>query len=487
MEFKKIAVNSVIKISNNVDKQDMIINNRWYNKNQPNSMIIAGVNNKLVKRIVEISKRVVHSDVFYLVIAGGYAINSFQGNERNYHGDADFWICVKKIVTNIKQKADEFINAILQEIYAFAGTAGEFINNSAAEHKYIPSQQIRKGKDLVNYSLASCVKSINAITLKLSKTKQNAKHFTTIYRKTSEIQFILRIYNSPEEILNNFDLDCCKIAYIFNEDLNKPGHYLTSDIAIDSMMNEKIYFNPDILNASYYNRLVKYFRKGYSIIFKNFNYNMLSSETGGKLKIGRLMFYWSKRDDNRVYSYKIALVSNDNVPTINVVSGESYQIDEENVVIKSNPVMVDTRNFIVSNYPIINIQDITETMRLPTPNEITQVSKINIPRYPYRGIYNNIDLLDKSDINTLLKFIQKKAGDILREQNYKKSDKFLKVISQRVTDIQKIYYTGKSTNTVTKFNENSGTPEKRWRFIDEIPENRTKATYQELYNEYLLA
>lgn len=498
MEFTKFYPGSLIKINAESAKDAVFKPN--YHPDDVSEHTPGDLYNKDIKKIIEISRNVVHSDIFYLVLAGGYAINSFN-NQRWYAGDVDLWICAKKIVADIKKKADEYIDAILAKIYDLAGQscdALDFRKNPTKQVNLSYGKIIQKKKTTRQYSLQKCVKSINAVTLVLNNIKTYNKTYQTLSMSRTEFQFILRIYNKPEEIIDSFDLDCCKIAYVFNDDLSKPGYYLTNSTVIDCIVNKKNYFNPNIVDNSYYNRMVKYFRKGYSIVFKNFNYNLLAESGNFKIKIGRLMLHWRKRTDNVIKCNKIAIVSNDNVVVKPITTGESFQIDEESVIINNDGTKSLTeRNFVVSNYPMLNIVNIADEMRTPTDQEIERVAKIYLNGYysDLRGI-KLIDMLDKSDAKLMYEFISKKYRGIknvcwsepveVKNKANKKADKFMEVIAKRITDIQKIYYSIRSTETINNFNLATNTPEKRWRFIDEIVKNYQTIDLQDLYKEYYI-
>jgi len=77
---------------------------------------------------------------------------------------------------------------------------------------------------------------------------------------TGSMQFILRKYQTPSEIVHGFDLDCCGYVY----DMKNNKLYRTQR-AKYSTMNKKNYFDPDRSSPSYSVRLSKYNLRGFDI------------------------------------------------------------------------------------------------------------------------------------------------------------------------------------------------------------------------------
>ena len=80
--------------------------------------------------------------------------------------------------------------------------------------------------------------------------------------KYVKVQIILRDYTSISEILHSFDLSCCAIAWDGN--ITYMTHF-----ALWSISNKIIYINPQDRSKTYEFRLIKYFNKGFALLFPN--------------------------------------------------------------------------------------------------------------------------------------------------------------------------------------------------------------------------
>ncbi len=120
-----------------------------------------------------------------------------------------------------------------------------------------------KAEEIINeiYRLVSEFHKVFVV----SRTK-NAITFKT----NSEFQVILRLYKSPSEILHGFDVDCCCVGYD-GEDLwmTKRAYY-----AFTHSYNT---VNFDRLSPTYENRLVKYGKRGMSILVPNIKINNINT------------------------------------------------------------------------------------------------------------------------------------------------------------------------------------------------------------------
>lgn len=96
-----------------------------------------------------------------------------------------------------------------------------------------------------------------------------------------KLQFIWRSQSTPESILNNFDLDCCQVAFIGDNENHKAKCLCTfafiQSISTETMICYKLINNKLDLRKNI-NRICKYAKRGFNklLIPKGFNINILS-------------------------------------------------------------------------------------------------------------------------------------------------------------------------------------------------------------------
>lgn len=96
-------------------------------------------------------------------------------------------------------------------------------------------------------------------------TAMRTEHAITISSNgSSKLQIILRLYQSPSEIIHGFDVDSCCVGF------DESGFYLT-ERALFAILNGYNTVNFDRLSPTYESRLLKYVRKGVSIMIPNFD------------------------------------------------------------------------------------------------------------------------------------------------------------------------------------------------------------------------
>jgi len=122
----------------------------------------------------------------------------------------------------------------------------------------------------------SCIRTKNAITFK---------------NRDSEIQIVLRLYQTPSEILHGFDVDSCCLGYDGNDIwMTQRAHF--------SLKNGYNTVNFNRLSPSYELRLAKYGSRGMAIKIPNFNINKVND----KSLIDHFNYNKDKKKDAAFYS-----------------------------------------------------------------------------------------------------------------------------------------------------------------------------------------
>lgn len=109
---------------------------------------------------------------------------------------------------------------------------------------------------VANYNVSKCIRTANALT------------FTNL---KSEYQIILRLYQTPSEVIHGFDVDSCCLGYDGDKILMTQRAYF-------SIKNGYNTVNFNRLSPSYETRLVKYGTRGMSIKIDNFTRNFINKE-----------------------------------------------------------------------------------------------------------------------------------------------------------------------------------------------------------------
>lgn len=135
-------------------------------------------------------------------------------------------------------------------------------------------------------SIGNCTRTANAITFNNIRTKYIEAEAGT------EIQIILRLYQTPSEVIHGFDVDCCCLGYDGN-------NVWMTQRAYYAFTNGYNTVNFNRLSPSYELRLSKYGTRGMSVKIPNFNRNQV------KLEFLENYFKQNKPDDRPFYqSYK---------------------------------------------------------------------------------------------------------------------------------------------------------------------------------------
>ena len=142
---------------------------------------------------------------------------------------------------------------------------------------------------------------------------KNKKHRELVYKYTTRVveeivysdilmnktvQFILRLYKSPSEIVHGFDVDCVGILY--------DGTSLwATRRAVYSLHHKVNHFDPERSSPSYAYRLSKYQTRGFSIQLPHFDLSLINQERLGTLWNIITEHYIEEMRENQRYSKKI--------------------------------------------------------------------------------------------------------------------------------------------------------------------------------------
>jgi hypothetical protein len=116
---------------------------------------------------------------------------------------------------------------------------------------------------------------VNIIYEKMNTLKHThilkTKNTITLYNTKYEIQIITKLYDSIFDVLNNFDLDSCCVGYS-NGNLYALPRFIRSLAYCGNILN------PEKYSSSYFYRLKKYMKRGFSVYIpgldkKDINYN----------------------------------------------------------------------------------------------------------------------------------------------------------------------------------------------------------------------
>lgn len=161
------------------------------------------------------------------------------------------------------------------DIFIYGGTYGEALNKTeqlcCLISNYSSLRQKPKSYEFP-YRFGTIIRSQNAITIRAEKIfiteLFNYEENVNENVPYPDIQIILRLYNSPSEVLHGFDVDCCSIGY------DGKNVWLTQR-ALFSLINRYNTVNFDLMSPSYCDRLIKYAQRGISIRIPNFNNQLI--------------------------------------------------------------------------------------------------------------------------------------------------------------------------------------------------------------------
>lgn len=217
-------------------------------------------------------------------------INKYYTNFKNYK--------------NAQEDYNTFISSkfpLIQEILVTVDSivlcGGSALWTHCAQYTQIPNPEnfnlFLYNKDSKKNSIQENIKNQNIKILKILRILNSngiqydmefVKGCITIDANLFKIKIILKNYSSISEILHNFELPCCAIAY---DGINT---YLTK-LCAWSLINKLNVIIPEYITDTYENELKKYFDRGYGIVFpfleisKDCKYNMHISLSNLEIKI----------------------------------------------------------------------------------------------------------------------------------------------------------------------------------------------------------
>lgn len=107
----------------------------------------------------------------------------------------------------------------------------------------------------------------NAYTFIAPKLKDKIHDFSA--------QVILRLYESPSEILHGFDIQACKVLMMMEEGSIK---YYSTPSFIETMQYNAVWIDTERQSSTYALRLIKYFSKGFSVLLTGYNSSLVDTE-----------------------------------------------------------------------------------------------------------------------------------------------------------------------------------------------------------------
>lgn len=174
-----------------------------------------------------------------ILIAGGATMNCLLGS--NWAGDVDIFL-----YGLTREKANEKVKEILKAIY-----------DSYADYLLATKDDITENE--VKTHMLSAIETI-----------RNNNCVTVRFDNGQEIQIILRLYASIEEILDNFDIGSCSVGYDGDEIyLSKRGV-----LSYETFANV---IEPEKRSTTYEYRLLKYWNRGFKIILPGLDVKKLST------------------------------------------------------------------------------------------------------------------------------------------------------------------------------------------------------------------
>lgn len=191
---------------NNFKSNYSIIKKKYGYVNTLNTTFIPENNIKFVKNVFRNRTRGIFDNIPDIIVAGGIISNIFTMNECYSCSDYDVFL-----LTQDKERALEIVNILYERMNLLKPT------------------HILKTKNTI-----------------------------TIYNMNYEVQIITKLYNSITEVLCNFDLDSCCVGYS-NEELYGLPRFIRSLAYCGNILD------PEKYSSSYFNRLKKYIKRGFSV------------------------------------------------------------------------------------------------------------------------------------------------------------------------------------------------------------------------------
>ena len=88
-------------------------------------------------------------------------------------------------------------------------------------------------------------------------------------------QVILRLYQSPDEILHGFDIQACKVLLCMDNGTYK---FYGTQSFLESMRYNSVWIDTERQSSTYAIRLLKYYSKGFNVLMTGYNKNLVTDD-----------------------------------------------------------------------------------------------------------------------------------------------------------------------------------------------------------------
>jgi hypothetical protein len=416
---------------------------------------VDGVKNTLVQKVLDMC----NGDMFYCIIAGGYALNAFMGNESGYRGDIDLWVIRKRPGVGTPADADVYINRVIATIIELGGYNIQFNNSTSTPRKCSPTS-VRKNKYIsVKYETRCLVRSLRSVNFTLSKYFVYKKR-KVVEKITKDFQIILKIFDNPGQVIENFDVDVCKIAYVsgVSENPEIPGLYMIDGSAVGPISGKYNVLNLNRFSATYIQRLCKYMNAGFALVMPTLSYERVQETMqflGGTLVIH------STRIDKHVYVQSLATN----------VGGAVKELYKSYTKIPRTKQEILYLERII---PLLTITNVADEMRVLRYGEIMKCVKSKYPNlytlmYIPRHRKTFSAIMDHSVYDMMLVKYESLETDAAKANYIKnKSDLLVRIQAEYVSLYLPEY--------VREFNEATNTSDKRWNVSSDLLFNFSPVT-----------
>ena len=257
-------------------------------------------------------------------IAGGFALSAFLNNNIKTtlisttlpkNQDIDIFIRIPYTYEHSHKHPWKYIFDL--GYLPFELLAKEYIINILKSKNY--TEDITPGvKDYLK-SKNITTKDINEIEYKNSALSHFIKNITTYINNETKrkIQIIFLYDCKIEDFLETFDLNICRLAFIYSYDKDDLDFYhnmnkYLNDYDLDLIKNRKMYVNISLYTPNLYSRVIKYINRDFEFIDKNNHSNIITSK-----------YIMDMSDDDNESIRKIQDYIDDNF-TYNVMSYDNF-------------------------------------------------------------------------------------------------------------------------------------------------------------------
>lgn len=124
-------------------------------------------------------------------------------------------------------------------------------------------------------------------TVEVTKNAYNACNaFIDNTSNQLKLSLIRRLYSTPTEVVHGFDIDACQFVAVYTDGV--PKLYAT-EIALYAAKNNCSWFDPNLNNATYIDRLIKYHYRGMLLQLPNFEHARLNTDLMADARLSSCM------------------------------------------------------------------------------------------------------------------------------------------------------------------------------------------------------